>query len=602
MNVYGWTFDPSSPSSQLAVHIYLRDSDGGMHCIGALTADQNRPDVNNVYGCGDYHGYDGSGSAAGLAAGDYTVQVAFLDVEDGGNGATWVSGGTVTINPDSDGPSISDVKIVDISKDGYTVQCTAEDSSGVSSVRFPTWTDNNGQDDIIWGEGSASGNVWSYRVNISDHNNERGAYTTHIYAYDNAGNQNTVGTSAYLEDIAPKISNITVSDISASGYTVKCTVTDDGGSGVDRVQFPTWTLENDQDDIQPSWWSNQTASGTIDGNTVTYRVNISDHNNEIGCYRTHIYAYDKSGNASCVAVDDVVLENVLPTISDVKIIDIDDAGYTVQCTVTDDGTGVDHVAFPTWTISINGQDDLEPDWEQSEKCAGIVGNDGKTYTYRVNISDHNNEKGCYRTHIYAWDKSGNMASYTSDKKLNYVIFDDNNPAIYNIKITNIDKTGYTISCDIRPDIDIDRVQFPTWTDINGQDDIQTDWTVNENASGTPIGNTYIYRVKSSNHNNELGPYITHIYAYDTDGNYYHISTGMDAAGLYPVTLNETIEMPSGDVNCDGRFNVSDVVLLQKWLLAVPDTHLANWQAANFCEDDRLDVFDLCLMKRKLIYR
>ena len=58
--------------------------------------------------------------------------------------------------------------------------------------------------------------------------------------------------------------------------------------------------------------------------------------------------------------------------------------------------------------------------------------------------------------------------------------------------------------------------------------------------------------------------------------------------------------PTGDVNDDGEFNVADVVLLQKWLLAVPDTHLANWKAANFCDDDRLNVFDLCLMKRALI--
>lgn len=57
----------------------------------------------------------------------------------------------------------------------------------------------------------------------------------------------------------------------------------------------------------------------------------------------------------------------------------------------------------------------------------------------------------------------------------------------------------------------------------------------------------------------------------------------------------------GDVNGDGSFGVSDVVLLQKWLLAVPDTHLANWKAADFCGDDRLDVFDLALMKRALIY-
>ena len=60
--------------------------------------------------------------------------------------------------------------------------------------------------------------------------------------------------------------------------------------------------------------------------------------------------------------------------------------------------------------------------------------------------------------------------------------------------------------------------------------------------------------------------------------------------------------PTGDVNDDGEFNVSDVVLLQKWLLAVPDTHLANWKAVDFCNDNKLNVFDLCLMKRELIER
>lgn len=56
----------------------------------------------------------------------------------------------------------------------------------------------------------------------------------------------------------------------------------------------------------------------------------------------------------------------------------------------------------------------------------------------------------------------------------------------------------------------------------------------------------------------------------------------------------------GDVNNDGVFNIADAVLLQKWLLAVPDTQLDNWKAADFCEDDKLDAFDFCLMKRALI--
>lgn len=56
----------------------------------------------------------------------------------------------------------------------------------------------------------------------------------------------------------------------------------------------------------------------------------------------------------------------------------------------------------------------------------------------------------------------------------------------------------------------------------------------------------------------------------------------------------------GDVNDDGEFTASDVVLLQNWLLAVPDTHLANWKAADFSNDHKLNAADLTLMKRELL--
>ena len=56
----------------------------------------------------------------------------------------------------------------------------------------------------------------------------------------------------------------------------------------------------------------------------------------------------------------------------------------------------------------------------------------------------------------------------------------------------------------------------------------------------------------------------------------------------------------GDVNCDGEITVADAVLLQKWLLAVPNTHLPYWQNADLCADEMLNVFDLCLLKRLLV--
>lgn len=59
------------------------------------------------------------------------------------------------------------------------------------------------------------------------------------------------------------------------------------------------------------------------------------------------------------------------------------------------------------------------------------------------------------------------------------------------------------------------------------------------------------------------------------------------------------ESIAGDVNLDNEFSVADVILLQKWLLGVPDAELENWKAADLCKDGTLNAFDLCLMKQEL---
>lgn len=88
-----------------------------------------------------------------------------------------------------------------------------------------------------------------------------------------------------------------------------------------------------------------------------------------------------------------------PVISNVKVSDINETGYTVSCTVTDNA-GIARVSFPTWTVA-NNQDDLL--WGEPTSVKG------STYTYRVNINDHNKEYGSYVTHIYAYDNRGNSA-------------------------------------------------------------------------------------------------------------------------------------------------------------------------------------------------
>ena len=58
--------------------------------------------------------------------------------------------------------------------------------------------------------------------------------------------------------------------------------------------------------------------------------------------------------------------------------------------------------------------------------------------------------------------------------------------------------------------------------------------------------------------------------------------------------------PAHDLNLDGTCDVLDLVLLQRWLLAVPDTTLPNPDAGDLNSDGVIDVFDLGLMKRELL--
>nr|MDE6833123.1 carbohydrate-binding protein [Ruminococcus sp.] len=68
---------------------------------------------------------------------------------------------------------------------------------------------------------------------------------------------------------------------------------------------------------------------------------------------------------------------------------------------------------------------------------------------------------------------------------------------------------------------------------------------------------------------------------------------------YTAFVREAEKVISGDVNNDGKFNVSDAVILQKWLINASD-EVINWQSADLLKDNRIDVFDLVMMKKMLV--
>ena len=54
----------------------------------------------------------------------------------------------------------------------------------------------------------------------------------------------------------------------------------------------------------------------------------------------------------------------------------------------------------------------------------------------------------------------------------------------------------------------------------------------------------------------------------------------------------------GDVDVNGRFEMADIVMMQRFLLA--DGTLTDWQAGDFDENGRINAADFTLMKRALM--
>ena len=98
-------------------------------------------------------------------------------------------------------------EICNITPYGYDVYVYGV-SDLVNDIKYPTWTAENGQDDIRWLTAKRVGDRTYYgRVNTDLHNNEPGEYITHIYIYNKFGS--TIATLGGEANVIQKNTNIT---------------------------------------------------------------------------------------------------------------------------------------------------------------------------------------------------------------------------------------------------------------------------------------------------------------------------------------------------------------------------------------------------------
>ncbi|MFI3173369.1 MAG: GBS Bsp-like repeat-containing protein [Eubacteriales bacterium] len=417
----------------------------------------------------------------------------------------------------------------------YIIKVPVSDDYGISSIKFPTWTSANGQDDIVWYTGTVSNGIATVEVDFKNHNYETGNYVTHIYVYDGAGKYAVTGASATITNDAPVIGTPTVTT-SGGKYSIKVPVSDD--YGVSSVMIPTWTLANGQDDIK--WYE-----ATVSNGVATVEVDFANHNYETGLYISHIYAYDAAGKYALTAVNGTIYNNA-PEIGE-PTVTTSGGKYTIQIPVSDD-YGISSVMFPTWTLA-NGQDDIK--WYEGTVSNGVA-------TVEVDFANHNYETGLYISHIYVYDASGQYAMTA----VNGTIYNEA-PTVSNVTITDISASGYIVTCDVSDDYGVSSVLFPTWTSYNGQDDIK--W-----HEGTVSNGQAIVYIKTSDHKYESGTYNTHVYVYDAAGLYVGAAT--------TATVPASTSVPGWSITSTGTKVVYDTngVSVSGGNLLVMD--ISKWQA------------------------
>ena len=159
---------------------------------------------------------------------------------------------------------------------------------GVREVLLPTWSHEQGQDDIIWHKAQKqSDGTYKFTVRASEHKNSVGDYSVHLYYVQNDGKMVGVGgTTTKFSVAAGEKPQGKISIQNKNNETGEFDVVVSGvvaPEGVKTVYLPTWSSQNGQDDIQ--WY---TAERQADG---TYRKHVyaRDHKNSQGEYNVHLY-------------------------------------------------------------------------------------------------------------------------------------------------------------------------------------------------------------------------------------------------------------------------------------------------------------------------
>ena len=368
---------------------------------------------------------------------------------------------------------------------------------GVKEVLVPSWSLENGQDDLIWHKATKQTDG-SYRVTIkaSEHKGTKGNYRADAYIVDNSNNRHYIAEKVVAVDYARPSGVLTIENNNTAAGTFDAVVRNlVAPTGLKEVLVPSWSLAGGQDDL--IWHK---ATRQADG---SYRVTIkaTDHKNSTGKYRADAYLVDDSNKRFYLTEKVVEVTQTRPSASlfiENNNADLGTFDAVIRNIVAPNG--VKEVLVPSWSL-VNGQDDLV--WHKASRQS-----DG---SYRVTIksSEHKNSLGNYRADVYIVDNA-NQRHYVTET----IVDVKHNKPVGTISVVNNNKDTGTfdvIISDVYSPKGVRTVQVPIWSEKDGQDDIRW-YEATRQANGT-----YAVNVQATNHKNSTGLYNIHLYYILNDG-------------------------------------------------------------------------------------
>ena len=368
---------------------------------------------------------------------------------------------------------------------------------GVKEVLVPSWSLENGRDDLIWHKATKQ-NDGSYRVTIkaSEHKGNKGNYRADAYIVDNANNRHYIAEKVVSVDYARPSGVLTIENNNTAAGTFDAVVRNIvAPTGLKEVLVPSWSLAGGQDDL--IWHK---ASRQADG---SYRVTIKakDHKNSTGKYRADAYIVDDSNKRFYLTEKVVEVTQTRPSAS--LVIENNNADLGTFDAVIRNivaPNGVKEVLVPSWSL-VNGQDDLV--WHKASRQS-----DG-SYRVTIKASEHKNSLGNYRADVYIVDNA-NQRHYVTET----IVDVKHNKPVGTISVVNNNKDTGTfdvIISDVYSPKGVRTVQVPIWSEKDGQDDIRW-YEATRQANGT-----YTVNVQATNHKNSTGLYNIHLYYILNDG-------------------------------------------------------------------------------------